>query len=97
MTKPSTPIDHPPYYNYGTYEVIDVIEDWRLDFNLGNVIKYVGRCGHKGDTVGDLKKAKWYLEREIAILEKRYAPYVPDQDAIKAVLCRDVKDSFVQK
>lgn len=47
-------------------KVIDIVE--RLNFNRGNAIKYIARAGRKpgADTVEDLKKAKWYLEREIA-------------------------------
>jgi hypothetical protein len=62
-------IDHPAHYNTGKYEVIDVIEDWRLNFNLGNVIKYVSRADHKGKPLEDLKKAVWYLQREINLRE----------------------------
>lgn len=58
-------VDHPNHYNSGKYEVIDVIEDWKLGFNLGNAIKYIGRCEHKKHKVEDLKKAIWYIEREI--------------------------------
>lgn len=64
------PIDHPPHYNAGSIEVIDAIEAWGLDFRLGNVVKYVARAAHKGQQLADLKKARWYLEREIARLEK---------------------------
>ena len=62
----NTAVDHPPHYNVGKYEVIDVIEDWRLGFNLGNVIKYVARAEHKGRELEDLDKAAWYINREIA-------------------------------
>ena len=62
-------IDHPSHYNQGKYEAIDVIEDWQLNFNLGNTIKYISRAGHKDDIVQDLKKALWYLEREIKRIE----------------------------
>ncbi|HLR34551.1 MAG TPA: DUF3310 domain-containing protein [Tissierellales bacterium] len=58
-------VDSPIHYNKGEYEVIDVIEDWGLNFNLGNVIKYIARCNHKGNKVKDLQKAIWYLQREI--------------------------------
>ncbi|WP_154695295.1 DUF3310 domain-containing protein [Clostridium botulinum] len=58
-------VNHPKHYNTGKYEVIDVIEDWNLNFNLGNAIKYIGRSDHKGNKKEDLKKAIWYLEREI--------------------------------
>lgn len=59
-------INHPPHYNAGKFEVIDVIEDWHLGFHLGNVVKYIARADHKGTRVDDLKKALWYLERAIA-------------------------------
>lgn len=58
-------INHPDHYNTGRFEVIDVIDDWKLNFELGNVIKYVARAGHKENTIEDLKKAMWYLDREI--------------------------------
>lgn len=58
-------VNHPPHYNAGKIEVIDAIEDWQLNFHLGNVVKYVARAEHKGTKAEDLKKALWYLEREI--------------------------------
>lgn len=63
------PINHPPHYTFGKYEVIDVIEDWGLGFRLANVVKYLARAKYKGKELSDLKKAKWYLEREISTLE----------------------------
>jgi len=69
MDEPQERIDHPPHYNVGPIEVIDAIEDWELGFHLGNAVKYVARAAHKGDRVADLKKAQWYLEREIRRLE----------------------------
>lgn len=63
--KPIT-IDHPVHYGGDTpYEAIKVIEAWELNFNLGNAAKYICRAGKKGSPLEDLKKAKWYLEREI--------------------------------
>lgn len=58
-------VNHPAHYNTGNIEVIDAIEDWNLGFNLGNVIKYVARADHKGNPTEDLRKALWYLSREI--------------------------------
>lgn len=58
-------VEHPPHYNTGKIEVIDFIEDQGLNFNLGNVVKYVTRADHKGNRTEDLQKAKFYLEREI--------------------------------
>ena len=64
------PQAHPKHYNTGKYEVIDVIEDWKLGFNLGNVVKYVSRADHKGTPTSDLYKALFYLNREIANRER---------------------------
>lgn len=62
-------IDHPTHYKGTSLEVIDIIEDFHLDFCLGNAIKYILRCDKKGRKIEDLKKAIWYLERSIKGLE----------------------------
>ena len=64
-TIPTDNVNNPSHYNTGTIEVIEVIEDWKLNFNLGNAIKYIGRCEHKNNKTEDIKKAIWYLEREL--------------------------------
>jgi len=66
-------IDHPKHYNKGKIEVIDAIVDWDLNFCVGNVVKYVARHKHKKNSLGDLKKARWYLDYEIRKLEKEKA------------------------
>lgn len=58
-------VQHPKHYNEGKYEVIDVIEDWKLGFNDGNAVKYIGRHRHKNRPAEDLKKALWYIAREL--------------------------------
>ena len=65
-------VDHPAHYGgeENIYEAIKVIEAWNLNFNLGNAVKYIARAGKKGDLVEDLKKAAWYLEREIDNLKE---------------------------
>ena len=67
-------INHPSYYNKGI-EAIDYIETWEMNFNIGNVIKYVTRAGYKNSEtqIEDLSKAMWYLDREIKNLEKKYS------------------------
>jgi hypothetical protein len=64
-------VNHPKHYGGADdpYEAIKVVEAWALDFCLGNVVKYIARAGKKGDALEDLKKARWYLDREIANLE----------------------------
>ena len=72
-------VNHPSHYTYGKIEVIDFIEDKELNFNLGNVVKYVARAGHKKSSgksmdskaLEDLKKAQWYLNREISSREAK--------------------------
>ena len=59
-------VDHPEYYKRGGVEAIDAIEAWGLGFCLGNVVKYIARAGRKTkDGLQDLRKAEWYLSREI--------------------------------
>ena len=67
-------VDHPAHYGgaENPYEVIKVIEAWGLQNNFyrATLLKYIGRAGKKGDLLTDLRKARWYLDREIAKLEK---------------------------
>lgn len=64
-------VNSPVHYKVGGIETIDFIEAKQLGYNLGNVVKYVSRAHYKGMKIEDLKKAEWYLKREIAIMEKR--------------------------
>ena len=67
----SDPVNHPPHYKTGGIETIDFIEAKDLNYRLGNVVKYVARAGRKAtDPIEDLKKARWYLDREISVREK---------------------------
>jgi len=63
-------VNHPPHYTSGpkcscgkTIECIEVAKD--RGFLIGNVIKYLWRCDAKGSPIEDLKKAAWYLQKEI--------------------------------
>jgi len=58
-------VNHPAHYKVGGIETIDFIEAKKLGYNLGNVVKYITRSDHKGNRLQDLRKAQWYLEREI--------------------------------
>jgi hypothetical protein len=66
------PVSHPAHYTFGRFEVIDVLEDWKLGFHLGNAVKYIARAGRKDPqkTIEDLEKARWYLDRHIELLKK---------------------------
>lgn len=62
---------NPSHYTEGRkYQPKDVIRDWGLNFNLGNVVKYVSRAGRKIDALEDLKKARQYLDFEIEAMGK---------------------------
>lgn len=59
-------VNHPAHYNAhpSGIECIDVVE--HMGFNLGNAIKYIWRADLKADAIEDMKKAVWYIQREIA-------------------------------
>jgi hypothetical protein len=63
-------VNSPTHYTTGGIETIDFIEAKSLNYNLGNVVKYVSRSDYKGKKLEDLKKARWYLCREINNLSK---------------------------
>ena len=60
-------VNHPVHYGGedNPYEAIKIIEAWKLNFNLGNAVKYLSRAGKKGDYIEDLEKASFYIRREI--------------------------------
>ena len=69
MSEPDL-VNHPPHYNKhpSGVECIDVVE--HMDYNLGNAMKYIWRADHKGSALQDLRKAIWYLDREIQRRDK---------------------------
>ena len=71
-------VNHPPHYtsHKSGVECIQITE--HMGFNLGNCLKYVWRADLKNDAIEDLKKARFYLEREIALREREAAhPVAP--------------------
>jgi hypothetical protein len=60
-------VNNPTHYGGADnpYEAIKVIDAWDLNFNLGNTVKYIARCGKKDDGIQELEKAAWYLNNEI--------------------------------
>lgn len=63
-------VNHPAHYKVGGIETIDFIEAKSLNYNLGNVVKYISRADHKDTKLDNLKKAQWYLNREVNNLSK---------------------------
>jgi hypothetical protein len=75
-------VNHPKHYGGedNLYEAIKVIEAWNANFNIGNVLKYISRCGKKDREIQELEKAAWYLNREIENRKKvegdeKYMPF----------------------
>ena len=64
------------YENGKGYDIIDVCKDYALNFNRGNILKYVARAGKKKDELQDLRKALDYLQREIDYLEQKQKEYI---------------------
>lgn len=62
-------VNHPKHYNSHPSKVECITIARHYNFNLGNAIKYIWRCYHKGNQIQDLKKARFYLDDEIKRLE----------------------------
>jgi hypothetical protein len=88
----SDAVDHPDHYNANPsgVECIDVVE--HMPFNVGNAVKYLWRAGHKGNLLEDLRKAAWYIEREI----QRQSSPVPSPivRAVRAHEKRTIEDAI---
>ena len=71
-TKPlvdSDPIEHPAHYTAHASGIECIAITEHFNFCVGNAIKYLWRAGLKGDALEDLRKGRWYIDREIARLE----------------------------
>jgi hypothetical protein len=63
-------VNHPDHYKVGGIETIDFIEAKKLNYNMGNAVKYISRAEHKGNKRQDLEKAIWYINRELGKLNE---------------------------
>jgi len=88
----SEAVNHPAHYGGADnpYEAIKVIEAWGLGFCLGNTVKYISRAGKKDALLQDLKKARWYLDREIAALD----PEATRSERIDASIAKQLGESI---
>lgn len=64
------PVDHPAHYTSHPSGVECITVTEHMNFCVGNAVKYLWRAGLKGDALEDLRKARWYVDREIARLER---------------------------
>jgi len=74
---PTSTVDHPKHYNSHPSGVECIVVVEHFGFNVGNAVKYLWRCGLKGDEIEDLKKALWYVQREIEKREKAKVTHEP--------------------
>ena len=68
---PHDPVERPSHYTAhpSGVECIQITE--HMNFCIGNAIKYLWRAGQKGDAIEDLRKAEWYVRREIDRLTRK--------------------------
>lgn len=63
-------VDHPEHYTSHPSGVECITVTEHMNFNVGNAVKYLWRAGGKGDAIEDLRKAAWYVAREIDRLQR---------------------------
>lgn len=85
---------HPSHYNNGAIEVLDLIQPWKLNFCVGNAIKYIARAGlkNKNTEIEDLEKAINYLKIDMQDISRR--EFIQDDDVIYYFSGRDFADDW---
>lgn len=94
-------VNHPSHYTDGNIEVIDFIEDKKLNYHRGNAVKYICRAGKKDPEkeVEDLQKAAWYINREIQRLEaqKQRDARAEELRAVGVTFADDIRDALQRR
>lgn len=65
MKKKYDSVNHPKHYKVHPSGIECIVVTEHMGFCLGNAVKYIWRAEEKGKAVEDLKKARWYVDREI--------------------------------
>lgn len=75
---------NPDHYSRLDPQPIELIEKWGLGFHLANAFKYLARAPHKGEEIRDLRKAIWYIERYMQVVEakQKQAPIPPPAEQV---------------
>lgn len=94
-------VNHPLHYTMGKVEVIDVIDgvckdinDPSVAYSIGNVLKYVLRSPYKDNMYQDLKKAVWYLNHAISLMEDNYGEFDDEQIEDEENIDLDIQTTF---
>ena len=94
-------VNYPSHYTDGNIEVIDFIEDKKLNYHLGNAVKYISRAGKKDPEkeIEDLQKAVWYINREIQRLEaqKQRDARAEELRAVGVTFADDLRDALQRR
>lgn len=86
-------VNHPAHYKSNKFESIEIIEDFELNFCLGNAVKYILRCEKKGNKKQDIEKAIWYLKREV---EKMSVEGDKCSEQTLDCQCKDLPDRMIE-
>ncbi|MGV8948516.1 MAG: DUF3310 domain-containing protein [Candidatus Paracaedibacter sp.] len=88
-------ITRPAHYVEGrTIEPIVVIEEYGLCHHLACVVKYISRAGRKTSFINDLKKAEWYLSREVIRLQQGMSSCIPPLNAKPTYSIQEILDDW---
>ena len=90
-------VNHPKHYtdHPSGVECIQITE--HMGFNLGNALKYIWRCDLKKDAIEDLKKARWYIDRELSKREKPIQLEWPEIDTRTDIIGQNGNDGLHYK
>ena len=75
-------VNEPPHYKTGGIDTLDYIMAKKLEYCVGNVVKYVSRAKHKGNELQDLKKAEYYLKRSIKELKEKQKTFIEEKKKV---------------
>lgn len=92
MTEKFDSVNHPSHYTCYEHEVIELTE--KLDFCLGNAVKYILRADHKGNKAEDLRKVAWYLSRILSCGENWFEGLLPDSEDDESYEIEKLVESF---
>jgi Protein of unknwon function (DUF3310) len=83
------PVNRPLHYCSHPSGIEAIVLTEKMNFNVGNAFKYLYRCTEKGNALQDLKKAQWYINRELELRKKLRFRWLSEDQYFNAVFCKD--------